>query len=303
MRLEALRKRWIGNGNQCLQSRSSSVDSTDDDIKFRLDDPSLRLTIADSPTSHDHPFGDFSTAVSHYEQALKKNYFNFMTTCYIAEALRDDHKLNEALEQVNNALKLKDIKQDLLKQPTVENFYLQNVESKKTTLVVPKTYLVLQDFKKLEGKIENLSQYQSEIKTNLLDNIKKSIAFQLGKFSTIQDIFIPSFDKSSQIHSGIQIPNDLLEDKDIRFIHGIDIKKINLPNDKLWENFDKNTTQIQLPNPDIKFYGQKGNYCGIAALKNYFQLNSFSELTNILSKKYGVVKRYYSFKYYNFNYF
>ncbi|XP_045464184.1 ecotropic viral integration site 5 ortholog isoform X2 [Harmonia axyridis] len=64
MRLETLRKRWIGNGNQCLQSRSSSVDSTDDDIKFRPDDPSLRLTIADSPTSHDHPFGDFSNSVS-----------------------------------------------------------------------------------------------------------------------------------------------------------------------------------------------------------------------------------------------
>lgn len=61
--METFKKRWIGNGNQSIQSRSPSVDSTDDD-KIRLDDPSLRLTIADSPTSHDHPFGDFSPAVS-----------------------------------------------------------------------------------------------------------------------------------------------------------------------------------------------------------------------------------------------
>ncbi|KAL3285171.1 hypothetical protein HHI36_019290 [Cryptolaemus montrouzieri] len=65
MRLECFKKRWIGNGSERLQSeRSSSVDSTDDDTKFRADDPSLRLTIADSPTNPDHPFGDFTTTIN-----------------------------------------------------------------------------------------------------------------------------------------------------------------------------------------------------------------------------------------------
>lgn len=51
MRLESFKARWIGNGSTRLQQeRSSSVDSNDEDVKIRLDDPSLRLNIAESPS-------------------------------------------------------------------------------------------------------------------------------------------------------------------------------------------------------------------------------------------------------------
>lgn len=51
MRLESC-KRSRANGNTRLSTeRSSSIDSTDEDSKIRLDDPSLRLQIIDSPTS------------------------------------------------------------------------------------------------------------------------------------------------------------------------------------------------------------------------------------------------------------
>ncbi|XP_018567801.1 ecotropic viral integration site 5 ortholog isoform X1 [Anoplophora glabripennis] len=52
MRLESYQKGGLGNGSGLLSTdRSSSIDSTDDDIKFRFDDPTLRLDLADSPTT------------------------------------------------------------------------------------------------------------------------------------------------------------------------------------------------------------------------------------------------------------
>lgn len=51
MRLESFKRRWIGDGNPKLQTDcSSSFDSTDDECKFRIDDPTLRLNIAESPS-------------------------------------------------------------------------------------------------------------------------------------------------------------------------------------------------------------------------------------------------------------
>lgn len=51
MRLESFKRRWIGNGSSRLQTDcSSSFDSTDEDAKIRLDDPTLHLTIAESPS-------------------------------------------------------------------------------------------------------------------------------------------------------------------------------------------------------------------------------------------------------------
>ncbi|KAF2900502.1 hypothetical protein ILUMI_05682 [Ignelater luminosus] len=56
MRLESFKARWIGSGNLLLQSqRSPSIDSTDDDARIRLDDPSLRLNIAESPSPQSDP--------------------------------------------------------------------------------------------------------------------------------------------------------------------------------------------------------------------------------------------------------
>lgn len=51
MRLES--RHWIGNSAaiRSQTERSSSIDSTDDDAKIRLDDPSLHLNLTDSPTS------------------------------------------------------------------------------------------------------------------------------------------------------------------------------------------------------------------------------------------------------------
>lgn len=54
MRLESSKRRWIGNrgdSDQKFQTDcSSSFDSTDDESKIRLDDPALRLNIAESPS-------------------------------------------------------------------------------------------------------------------------------------------------------------------------------------------------------------------------------------------------------------
>lgn len=54
MRLESSKRRWIGdrgNSDPKLQTDcSSSFDSTDDESKIRLDDPALRLNIAESPS-------------------------------------------------------------------------------------------------------------------------------------------------------------------------------------------------------------------------------------------------------------
>jgi hypothetical protein len=51
MRLESFKRRIIAGGGRLPSERSSSIDSTDDDTKIRLDDPSLRLNIVESPTS------------------------------------------------------------------------------------------------------------------------------------------------------------------------------------------------------------------------------------------------------------
>ena len=51
MRLESFKRRIITGGGRLPSERSSSIDSTDDDTKIRLDDPSLRLNIVESPTS------------------------------------------------------------------------------------------------------------------------------------------------------------------------------------------------------------------------------------------------------------
>lgn len=52
MRLESFKRRITSGNNRVNSERSSSIDSTDDDAKIRLDDPSLRLNIMDSsPTS------------------------------------------------------------------------------------------------------------------------------------------------------------------------------------------------------------------------------------------------------------
>lgn len=51
MRLESFKRRWIGDSKSRLTPDcSSSFDSADEDAKIRLDDPSLRLTIAESPS-------------------------------------------------------------------------------------------------------------------------------------------------------------------------------------------------------------------------------------------------------------
>ncbi|XP_031343186.1 ecotropic viral integration site 5 ortholog isoform X1 [Photinus pyralis] len=51
MRLESFKARWIGTDNKLLQPhRSPSIESNDDDARIRLDDPSLRLHIAESPS-------------------------------------------------------------------------------------------------------------------------------------------------------------------------------------------------------------------------------------------------------------
>lgn len=64
MRLESFKRRWIGDSNPKLQTDcSSSFDSTDDESKIRLDDPALRLNIAESPSptyeAGDLNFNDF----------------------------------------------------------------------------------------------------------------------------------------------------------------------------------------------------------------------------------------------------
>lgn len=64
MRLESFKRRWIGDSNPKLQTDcSSSFDSTDDESRIRLDDPTLRLNIAESPSptyeAGDLNFNDF----------------------------------------------------------------------------------------------------------------------------------------------------------------------------------------------------------------------------------------------------
>ncbi|XP_008191344.2 ecotropic viral integration site 5 ortholog isoform X2 [Tribolium castaneum] len=51
MRLESFKRRIIAGGGRLPSERSCSIDSTDDDPKIRLDDPSLRLNLVESPTS------------------------------------------------------------------------------------------------------------------------------------------------------------------------------------------------------------------------------------------------------------
>lgn len=55
MRLESFKARWIGNDSSLSHTqRSPSIDSNDDDSRIRLDDPSLRLNLAESPSpQHD----------------------------------------------------------------------------------------------------------------------------------------------------------------------------------------------------------------------------------------------------------
>lgn len=65
MKLESCKRLGIGGssagiGGRLPTERSSSLDSTDEDSKIRLDDPSLRLQIVDSPTNPpDITFGEF----------------------------------------------------------------------------------------------------------------------------------------------------------------------------------------------------------------------------------------------------
>lgn len=73
MRLESFKARCIGSGSTLLHSqRSPSIDSNDDDARIRLDDPSLRLQIAESPSpSSDNPdftFNDVCNNSSNKEQ-------------------------------------------------------------------------------------------------------------------------------------------------------------------------------------------------------------------------------------------
>lgn len=54
MRLESCKRLGIGGSSgigRLSTERSASLESTDEDSKIRLDDPSLRLHIADSPTN------------------------------------------------------------------------------------------------------------------------------------------------------------------------------------------------------------------------------------------------------------
>lgn len=54
MRLESSKRRWLGdrgdNDTKLQTDCSSSFDSTDDESKIRLDDPTLRLNIVESPS-------------------------------------------------------------------------------------------------------------------------------------------------------------------------------------------------------------------------------------------------------------
>lgn len=64
MRLESCKRLGIGGStgiSRLSSERSASLDSTDEDSKIRLDDPSLRLHIADSPTNPPElSFGDLN---------------------------------------------------------------------------------------------------------------------------------------------------------------------------------------------------------------------------------------------------
>lgn len=51
MRLETFKRRVVSGSGRLYSQRSLSIDSTDDDSKIRLDDPSLRLNISESLTS------------------------------------------------------------------------------------------------------------------------------------------------------------------------------------------------------------------------------------------------------------
>lgn len=66
MKLESLKERRSGSGGgRQPNERSSSIDSTDDDTKIRLDDPSLRLQLAESPTTQPElTFADLGTVDS-----------------------------------------------------------------------------------------------------------------------------------------------------------------------------------------------------------------------------------------------
>ncbi|XP_019864834.1 ecotropic viral integration site 5 ortholog isoform X2 [Aethina tumida] len=66
MKLESLKERRSGSGGgRQPNERSSSIDSTDDDTKIRLDDPSLRLQLAESPTAQPElTFADLGTVDS-----------------------------------------------------------------------------------------------------------------------------------------------------------------------------------------------------------------------------------------------
>lgn len=80
MRLESFKRHWIGN-NAAIRSqteRSSSIDSTDDDTKIRLDDPSLHLNLTDSPTSQ--PELSFSDLCNNTNKSPKMDNDHNMNT-------------------------------------------------------------------------------------------------------------------------------------------------------------------------------------------------------------------------------
>lgn len=64
MRLESFKARWIGKGNTRLKTdRSSSIDS-EEESRIRIDDPSLRLDLMESPSPNSDTtelnFNDFT---------------------------------------------------------------------------------------------------------------------------------------------------------------------------------------------------------------------------------------------------
>lgn len=80
MRLESCKRLGIGGSSgisRLSTERSSSVDSTDEDSKIRLDDPSLRLQIMDSPTSPTVlSFGDLTKNDSPSKEDTKMLHFD-----------------------------------------------------------------------------------------------------------------------------------------------------------------------------------------------------------------------------------
>ena len=175
--------------------------------------------------------------------------------------------------QVKYAIKLKEIKDNLFKLNKQE---------------LPKSYLVLQELKKLKSTVknQNVKLFNLNNKDDLLKDIKTSIRFQKGKFNLEQNSFIPSLETPVQIGQEISIPNSIFSNKNITFIRNM--KNFSLPNHNTWQKFDDNTKKVNLQNTQIIFHKQKRNYCGISSLKNYFQTSLFKNCIDILSKKYDL---------------